>query len=155
MDNKAKLAKAIEIRALSQAFVTATSPRDGYSIIQPMGKPYDDHQLLTANGVANAESNSPFWILIANLGRYPKTLAKNQVVATLLAHPTITVPTHVLLANVVEDGNLHSSDTWTGTKGLESNDNTPFGSKQTNWIIHTSWVQLFQPNRAHHRHLTN
>ena len=125
-DNKAKVAKATEIPAFSQAFVTVTSPRDGYSIIQPVGKLHDDHQLLTANGVADLESNNPFRILIANLGRYPKALAKNQVVATLLPHLTITVPTNVLLADVVDEGKENPSGTCTGTEERGSNDNTTF-----------------------------
>ena len=131
-DNKSKVAKATEIPAFSQAFVTVTSPRDGYSIIQPVGKLYDDHQLLTANGVANVESNNPFRILIANLGRYPKNLAKNHVVATLLPHPTITVPTHVLLADVVDEGKENPSVTCTGTEERVSNDNTTFRFKADN-----------------------
>ena len=83
-----------------------------------MGQPYplSENQLLTANGVANVESNNPFRILIANLGRYPKTLAKNQVVATLLPHPTITVPAHVLLADVVGEGRENPSGKCTGTE---------------------------------------
>ena len=107
-------------------------PRDGYSIIQPGGKLYDDQQLLTANGGANVKKHNPFRILIANVGRYPKTLAKNQFVATLFPHPTITEPTHVLLADVVDDGNRNSSGTSTGTKGRESNDNTTFRFKTDN-----------------------
>ena len=113
----------------SQAFVTVTSPRDGYSIIQPVGKLYDDHQSLTANGVANVGSSNPFRILIANLGRYPKTMAKNQVVATLLPHPTITVPTHVILADVVDEWNENSSGTCKSTNGRESNDIITFWFK--------------------------
>ena len=131
-DNKAKAAKATEISAFSQAFVTVTYPREGYSIIQPVGKLYDDRKLLTANRVANVESNNPFRILIANLERYPKTRAKNQVEATLLPHPTITVPTHVLLADVVDEGNEKSSGTCTSTKGRESNENTTFRFKTGN-----------------------
>ena len=72
-DNKAKVAEATEIPAFSQAFVTITYPRDGYSIIQPVGKLYKDHQLLTANGVANVESNNP----ISDPHRQPTVLSKD------------------------------------------------------------------------------
>lgn len=79
--------------------------------------------------MANVESNNLFPILIANLGRYPKTFVKNQVLATLLRHPTFTVPRRVLLANVVDEGNVKHSDTRAGTAERESNDNVPFRFK--------------------------
>ena len=131
-DHNAKVAKATEIPALSQAFVSVTSLRDGYSIVEPVGKLYDDHQLLTSNGVANVESNNPFRILLANLGRSPKTLAKNQVMATLLSNPTIAVPTHVLLADVVDEGKETPSGTCAGTEERGSNNNTTFRFKTDN-----------------------
>lgn len=98
---KVKVAVATEIPAEAQAWVTVTTERHGLVVLQPFGRLYDNHKLLLSNAVVQVEPNTAFKVLVANFGKTPKRVAKNQVVGTVLPHPTAVMPSHIKLAEVL------------------------------------------------------
>ena len=102
VDNKVKVAKITNLPPLSQTFVTVTAKSKEIYVIQPKNAIYDEHHILTANGVVDVNPNHPFRILIANLSQYRQALVKHQVVANLLPHPTATMDTKLFLSNVLD-----------------------------------------------------
>ena len=57
-------------------------------VLQPYDKLYADKVIIATNGVIQAQPRTTFRVLIANFTKKPQPLVKNQVVATLLPHPT-------------------------------------------------------------------
>ena len=97
-------AKSAEGRILAphtHTWVRVTSACQGLRVIQPSDRLLATSSITVANGVVHVEPNIPFRVLIANMGAVPYRLSKNQVVATLLPHPTAIIPTEVTLAEVL------------------------------------------------------
>ncbi|CAN8069508.1 unnamed protein product, partial [Agarophyton chilense] len=72
----------------------------------PLSSLYDGYQLAVANGVAQFVPDKPFSVLVANLGSTPQSLVKNQVIGSVMPHPTAMVATRLTAAYVL--GLVHS-----------------------------------------------
>lgn len=69
--------------------VTA-APRE-IRVVQPLNALYEEYQVAFANGVVQISNEPPFQVLISNLRKQAHYLAKNQVVGTVLTHPTALI----------------------------------------------------------------
>ena len=78
-----------------------TSKRHGLAVVQPHDELYHREKIITSNGVVQVEPGRAFRILMANLSKKPKSLAKGQIVGTLLPHPTAIFNTPVTLGQVL------------------------------------------------------
>ena len=90
---KVKVAKAVVLPPESQTWVSVNAERRGLCVLQPHEKLYSSAQVCASNGIVQVEPHQPFRVLIANFASKPYKLAKGQVVATLLPHPTVIVDT--------------------------------------------------------------
>ena len=98
---KVKTAETIKLPPSSETWVTVTSTRHGLILLQPQESLYENHQVLTSNGVADVEPGRPFRVWVANFSEHELVLRKNQVVATALPHPTAVMPNPVSVAEVL------------------------------------------------------
>ena len=70
-------------------------------MLQPYDKLYADKGVIATNGVVQAQPHTTFCVLIANFTKKPQLLVKNQVVATLLPHPTEVFQSDIHLHEVL------------------------------------------------------
>ncbi|CAN8071373.1 unnamed protein product, partial [Agarophyton chilense] len=77
---KLRVASSVTIPPESQVMVSVNSRQHGLQVVQPLPSLYEKFQLTVANGIVQVTPNSPFRVLVANLGKAPQTLAKNQVI---------------------------------------------------------------------------
>ena len=98
---KVKAATTTVIPPESQRFVLVTSVRCGLLVVQPHTPLYDRHGLCATNGVVQVEPSRPFHLLVANLTQFPRRIQKNQIVATVLPHPTAALPTPIMFGEVL------------------------------------------------------
>ena len=99
-------------------------------VVQPYDALYARNSVIVTNGVVQVDPHKPFGVLIANFGKTPYRLSKNQVVGHLLPHPTAVLPSAISLADVLgvtvdstEDDSSHKDDNPTaGTPENSSSD---------------------------------
>ena len=98
---KVRVAQNIILPPETQTWVSVKSERHGVMVLQPCDKLYADKGVIATNGVVQAQPHTTFRVLIANLTKRPQPLVKNQVVATLLPHPTEVVQSNIHLHEVL------------------------------------------------------
>ena len=97
---KLRVAKNVVLSPETQTWVAVTIKRHGLAVIQP-----NDHlnyrvSISATKGVIQVQPDKPFRFLVANFGRTPRSLEKNQVIRTLLPHPMAILPTKRSFADV-------------------------------------------------------
>ena len=85
---KIRVAKPIVLQPETQTFVTVTTECGGLITVDPIKKLFDTSMCLVGAGIAQVEPNKEYRILIANMGKDPRTLTIGQTVATAGEHPT-------------------------------------------------------------------
>ena len=125
VSNKLRVETPVKLEPAMQTWVSVVSPRHGVMVVQPNEKLFHNHGVAPTNGVVQIEPNRPFRILVANFGKHAKSLVKNQVLGTLLPHPTFVIPTPVKFAEVL---GLVNSDSENAKP--EPADNTVSSDKQ-------------------------
>ena len=98
---KVRVSSKIVLAPESQTFVSVTCKGHGAYVVEPSEDLYTKHGLTAANGIVFIKPDIPFRILIANFKKTPFTLAKGQVVARLLEHPTQVFPSKVTVGEVL------------------------------------------------------
>ena len=111
---KVKVAKAATLQPGTQTWVTVYTAHGGLMIVQPCDRLYYSGLILATNGLVEAEPGQPFRIIIANFGVNPYRLAKGQVVANVLPHPSALIPTEVMMSELLgieaEDADNYTSE---------------------------------------------
>ena len=85
----------------SQTWVTVTSQHRRLNVLQPHEQLYSSAQICLTNGVVQVEPSEQFKVLVANFAPHTYKLAKNQIIGTLLPHPTTVVDSQINFADVV------------------------------------------------------
>ena len=98
---KLRAAERVTLNPGTQTWVKVTSPDHGLRVVQPLDRLYSRSQLAVTNGVVQVHPDKPFKVLVANFGSEPKVVVKDQVIGTLLPHPTAIIPTRVSIADVL------------------------------------------------------
>ena len=98
---KIRVATAIVLPPEAQIWISVVSKRHGVAVVQPHDELYLRETIIASNGVVQVEPERAFRILMANLSKKPKSLAKGQIVGTLLPHPTTIFNTPVTLGQVL------------------------------------------------------
>ena len=96
-----RVARAVTLQPGTQTWVEVTSEKSGLVVVQPHEKLYQTGNICATNGVIHIEPKQSFRILLANFGLSPYRLAKNQVVAAALPHPTGIIPSNISMAEVL------------------------------------------------------
>ena len=97
---KIRVATAIFLPPEAQTWISMVSKRHRVAVVQPHDELYLREKIVASNGVVEVEPERAFRILMANLSKEPKLLAKGQIVGTLLPHPTAILNTPVTLGQV-------------------------------------------------------
>ena len=108
---KLRVAKNVVLSPETQTWVTVMTKRHGLAVIQPNDDLYHRESISATNGVVQVEPDKPFRVLVANFGRTPRSLAKNQVIRTLLPHSTAILPTKMSFKDFVGLVNDAESET--------------------------------------------
>ena len=116
---KVRVAKAVELQPGTQTFVEVTTERHGTMVLQPIESLFAKSSVVATNGVVQVEPNQVFRILVANFGDYPYRLSKNQIIGTLLPHPTAVIPSSVMLSDILGVTPAPPSDFETSSEVLE------------------------------------
>lgn len=98
---KIKTARAVELPPKSQTWDKVTTQRPGLVVIQPRSHKYERNGILTANCIAQVQPDTPFWMLVSNSTSHPVMLHKNQLAAVAFPHPTVLVPMHIFLTELL------------------------------------------------------
>ena len=98
---KVRVSQNITLSPETQTWVSVKSERHGVMVLQPYDKLYEDKGIIITNGVVQVQPHETFRVLIANFTKKPQPLVKNQVVATLLLHPTEVIQSNVHLHEVL------------------------------------------------------
>ena len=98
---KLRVARNVVLSPETWTWVTVTTKRHGLAVIQHNDDLNHRESISATNGVVQVEQDKPFRVLAANFGRTPRSLAKNQVIGTLLPHPTEILPTKMSFEDVV------------------------------------------------------
>ena len=94
---KIRVATVIVLAPEAQTWISVVSKRNGLPVVQPHDELYLREKIIASNGVVQVEPERAFRILMANLSKEPKPLAKGQIVGTLLPHPKAILNTPVTL----------------------------------------------------------
>ena len=98
---KVRACESIVLEPRTQTWVQVTAPISGLHALQPSENLYANGSIVITNGVVQVDTNRPFRVLIANMGANPYRVTKNQVLGSLLPHPTAIIPTNVSIAEVL------------------------------------------------------
>lgn len=85
---------------------------------------------IASNGVVQVEPNRTFRVLIANFGVHSYRLAKNEVVAILIPHPTAVVPTSICLLEILRIVNEKGEIPEATTRDLHFSANTKSAAEE-------------------------
>lgn len=102
VSDKVRVATSVKIPAHSQTWVQVTTKKHGLVVLQPLPSLFEKQKLSCTNGVVQVEPDRIFKVLIANFAPYEQRVVKNQIVGTILPHPTAVVPSHIRLGEVLE-----------------------------------------------------
>ena len=120
---KVKCARAVVLQPGTQTWVEVTSDKSGLMVVQPHEKLYQTGNICASNGVIHVEPHRTFRILVANFGAAPYKMAKNQIVAVALPHPTGIIPTKITTAEVLGIDETDSLDIFDPEKVEEQGSN--------------------------------
>ena len=99
---KVRVAMNVVLSPETQTWVTVTTKRHGLAVIQLNDDLYHRESISATNGIVQVTGRTGFFrVLVANFGRTLRSLAKNQVIGTLLSHPTAILPTKMSFEDVV------------------------------------------------------
>ena len=126
----------------SQNWVVVTSQRHGVMLLLPDDALYANHHIAPTNGVVQTTPSVPYRILVANLGKHPKILVKNQVIGSLFPHPVAMYLSKVMLADMLGVPKPSTKKTTSLTAIQTPQTEVPDlrRSRQrrpTNWTLHT------------------
>lgn len=108
--NRIRVAKATVLRPQRQSRVLVTTQRVGLSAIQAHDELYQKHGIVAMNGVVEAQPDQAFYIMVANYGKAPYKLSKNQNVGTIVPQEAGITPTKIPVTEVL---GLESEDAQT------------------------------------------
>ena len=100
--SKIRVAIAIVLPPEAQTWISVVSKRHGLAVVQPQDELYLREKIIASNAVVQVEPERTFRILMANLSKKPKSLAKGQIVGTFLPDPTAILNTPVTLGQVLK-----------------------------------------------------
>lgn len=86
--------------------------------MQPHPKPNEQQSMAVANGVIQVDQVEPLQLLVANFSKKPARLTKNELVATVLPHPTTVVTSPISIGEVLgvtEESQRHSAESSNST----------------------------------------
>ena len=99
--HKTRVATSSVLPPEAQTWISLVSKRHGLAVVQPHDELYLRKKIIASNGIVQVEPERASRILMANLSKKPKLLAKGQIVGTLLPHPTAIFNTPVTLGQVL------------------------------------------------------
>ena len=123
---KVRVSQNIILPPETQTWVSVKSENHGVMVLQPYDKLYADNGVIASNGVVQGQPQTTFRLLIANFTKEPQSLVKDQVVATLIPHPTEVVQSNIHLHEVLGlvDEPSDKLDDRTNSTPIEANFNS-------------------------------
>lgn len=98
---KLRVARPVAIPPESQVLIDVTAAPRRLRVVEPLNSMYEKDQLALANVLVQISNEHTFQVLIANLHKQAQYLAKNQVVGTVVTHPTALIPTNMSASDII------------------------------------------------------
>ena len=107
----------------AQMWISVVGKLHGLAVVHPHDELYPREKIFASNGVVQVKPERAFRILMVNLSKKPKTLTKEQIVGTLLPHPTTIFNTPVTLGQVLNLDEVENPVVGEKNEALSETDN--------------------------------